>query len=123
MELREQMSLWAYWDALPRIARRACGGGGAPPQRAGPRPNDVPHAKSRKPLSEEERSERRRADREFTGQAVEQLRSSEGWQGWIGVVEACPAGALALAGLHLLSLDTEADPRQRRRFGRVVGGP
>ena len=39
--------------------------------------------KSRKPLSEEERAERRRADREFARQAVEQLRSSEGWQRWL----------------------------------------
>ena len=39
--------------------------------------------KSRKPLSEEERAERRRADHEFARQAVEQLRSSEGWQRWL----------------------------------------
>lgn len=38
---------------------------------------------SRKPLSEEERAERRRADREFARQAVEQLRSSAGWQRWL----------------------------------------
>jgi len=38
---------------------------------------------SRKPLSEEQRAERRRADREFARQAVEQLRSSAGWQRWL----------------------------------------
>jgi antirestriction protein ArdC len=38
---------------------------------------------SRKPLSEEERAERRRADREFARHAVEQLQSSEGWQRWL----------------------------------------
>src|SRR5208283_3502738 len=38
---------------------------------------------SSKPLSEEERAERRRADREFARQAIEQLRSSEGWQRWL----------------------------------------
>jgi antirestriction protein ArdC len=38
---------------------------------------------SRKPLSEAERAERRRADREFARRAVEQLRSSEGWQRWL----------------------------------------
>jgi hypothetical protein len=38
---------------------------------------------SRKPLSEQERAERRRADREFAHRAVEQLRSSEGWQRWL----------------------------------------
>ena len=39
--------------------------------------------KSHKPLSEQERTERRRADREFARKAVEQLRSSEGWQRWL----------------------------------------
>jgi len=38
---------------------------------------------SRKCLSEEERAERRRADREFARRAVEQLSSSEGWQRWL----------------------------------------
>jgi antirestriction protein ArdC len=38
---------------------------------------------SRKPVSEDERAERRRADREFARRAVEQLRSSEGWQRWL----------------------------------------
>ncbi len=38
---------------------------------------------SRKPLSEEQRAERRRADRQFARQAVEQLRSSEGWRAWL----------------------------------------
>jgi len=37
----------------------------------------------KKPLSEEERAARRRADREFARNAVEQLRSSEGWQRWL----------------------------------------
>jgi antirestriction protein ArdC len=34
-------------------------------------------------LTDEERAERRRADREYARQAVEQLRSSEGWQRWL----------------------------------------
>jgi N-terminal domain of anti-restriction factor ArdC len=34
-------------------------------------------------LTDEERDERRRADREYARQAVEQLRSSEGWQRWL----------------------------------------
>src|SRR5271154_7057265 len=38
---------------------------------------------SRNALSEEERAERRRADREFARKAVEQLQSSEGWQRWL----------------------------------------
>jgi hypothetical protein len=39
--------------------------------------------KTRRVLSEEERAERRRADRAFAAQAVEQLRCSEGWQQWL----------------------------------------
>lgn len=35
------------------------------------------------PLSEEERAERRRGDREYARAAVELLRSSEGWQQWL----------------------------------------
>jgi hypothetical protein len=31
----------------------------------------------------EERAARRQADRELTRQAIEQLRSSEGWQSWL----------------------------------------
>lgn len=34
-------------------------------------------------LTDEERGERRRADREYARQAAEQLRSSEGWQPWL----------------------------------------
>jgi hypothetical protein len=34
-------------------------------------------------LSDKERAERRRADREYARQAVEQLRSSEGWRRWL----------------------------------------
>jgi antirestriction protein ArdC len=34
-------------------------------------------------LSDEERAERRRADREYARQAVERLRSSEGWRRWL----------------------------------------
>lgn len=34
-------------------------------------------------LSEHERAERRRADREFARHAVERLRSSEGWRAWL----------------------------------------
>ena len=33
--------------------------------------------------SEEERAERRRADREHAREAVERLRSSEGWRRWL----------------------------------------
>lgn len=35
------------------------------------------------PLSDEGRAERRRADREYAREAVERLRSSEGWQRWL----------------------------------------
>jgi N-terminal domain of anti-restriction factor ArdC len=36
-----------------------------------------------KHLTDEQRAERRRADREFAREAVERLRSSEGWQTWL----------------------------------------
>jgi antirestriction protein ArdC len=39
----------------------------------------------RRPLSEEERAERRAAERELMAEAVEQLRYSEGWQRWLRV--------------------------------------
>lgn len=36
-----------------------------------------------KPLTDAERAEKRAADREYARQAVEELRSSEGWQRWL----------------------------------------
>ncbi len=44
----------------------------------------MPKTKTRR-LTDGERAERRRADREFSRRAVEQLRSSEGWQSWLAV--------------------------------------
>ncbi len=38
---------------------------------------------SRVQLSDEDRAERRRADRDFTRQAIERLQSSEGWHAWL----------------------------------------
>src|SRR3954453_10317813 len=40
---------------------------------------------SRRPLSDAERAERRARDRELTTRAVEQLRTSAGWQAWLRV--------------------------------------
>jgi len=40
-------------------------------------------SKIKKRLTDEERAERRCADREFAREAVERLRSSEGWQTWL----------------------------------------
>lgn len=37
----------------------------------------------RRPLTEEERTERRACERERMQQAIEELRSSEGWQAWL----------------------------------------
>jgi hypothetical protein len=37
----------------------------------------------RKQLTDEERAERRERDREYARQAVERLRSSEGWRAWL----------------------------------------
>jgi hypothetical protein len=38
---------------------------------------------TRRRLTDEQRAERRQADREYARQAVERLRSSEGWQAWL----------------------------------------
>jgi antirestriction protein ArdC len=43
----------------------------------------MPHTRTR--LSEQEREQRRAAERELTEQAVEQLRTSAGWQRWLTV--------------------------------------
>jgi hypothetical protein len=40
-------------------------------------------AKSKRPLSEAERAERRQRDRERLQAAAEQLLTSEGWQRWV----------------------------------------
>ena len=40
-------------------------------------------AKQRRQLTEEERAERRERDREYARQAVERLRSSQGWKAWL----------------------------------------
>jgi hypothetical protein len=47
-------------------------------------------------LSDQERAERRKQERELTEQAVAQLRSSAGWQRWLTV--------RARAGLRRLSV-------------------
>src|SRR5437879_536157 len=39
--------------------------------------------KRRKTYSPEQRAERREQERQLVAQAVEQLRSSEGWQSWL----------------------------------------
>lgn len=41
-------------------------------------------ARSRRPSTDAERTERRERDRRLMAEAVEQLRSSEGWQRWLG---------------------------------------
>jgi antirestriction protein ArdC len=41
--------------------------------------------KTRRALSDEERAEKRAAERELMARAVEELRSSEGWQRWLQV--------------------------------------
>jgi len=43
----------------------------------------MPKGKSRRQLSEAEREEKRAGERELMAQAVESLRSSEGWQRWL----------------------------------------
>jgi antirestriction protein ArdC len=45
----------------------------------------MPTKTKRRPPTEEERAERRAAERERMGEAVEALRTSEGWQRWLKV--------------------------------------
>jgi antirestriction protein ArdC len=42
-------------------------------------------SRSRRPLTEAERAEKRAAERQLMAEAIEQLRSSEGWLRWLGV--------------------------------------
>ena len=64
-------------------AARAAPAGIGPAPRGTPNQGEILMSKTRRVLSDEERAERRRADRAFAAQAVEQLRSSEGWQQWL----------------------------------------
>ena len=45
----------------------------------------MPRRFNRKPLTDEQRDERRRADRERIERAVRALLTSDGWQRWIKV--------------------------------------
>jgi hypothetical protein len=45
----------------------------------------MPRTRTRTPLSDEEREQRRAIERELTEKAVEQLRTSAGWQQWLAV--------------------------------------
>src|SRR4051794_20887359 len=66
---------------------RAGGGGSARP-RGGPQPRkDPPMARrfNRKPLTDEERDARRKADRDRIEQAARALLTTDGWQRWIRV--------------------------------------
>ncbi len=47
----------------------------------------------RKQLTDQERAERRARDREYARQAVEQLRSSAGWQRWLTTRASSPLTA------------------------------
>ena len=57
----------------------ACGRVANGPQRAGPTEEALMARKSSRGLSEQERAERRRQDRERLQQAAQELLSSEGW--------------------------------------------
>ena len=57
--------------------------GGTSPRRAGPRAEEAPMGKQRRRLSEQERAQRRREDRERLERAVSELLTSEGWKRWL----------------------------------------
>jgi hypothetical protein len=68
---------------LPRVARALVVGIGSAPGGAHTERSPAVPGTRKHQLTDEERDERRRADREYARQAVEQLRSSEGWQRWL----------------------------------------
>ena len=60
------------------------GRGSAPPPGRGHQPTGGRNVrKHKRRLTEDERAERRAQDREYARQAVEQLRSSDGWNAWL----------------------------------------
>ena len=60
--------------------------------------------KSRRRLSDEERNERRRADRDRLQQAAERLLTSEGWQRWVRVRSQAGLARLSLSNQLLVAL-------------------
>jgi len=52
----------------------------------------------RRSLTETERDERRRQDRERSREAVERLRTSEGWQRWLSLRQRFRAYSLLISG-------------------------
>lgn len=64
---------------------------------------------TRKPLTDEDRAERRARERELARQAVEQLRASEGWQRWLAVRRAFHA--YSFANQILIALQAPAATR------------
>lgn len=60
--------------------------------------------KSRRRLSDEERDQRRRADRERLQHAAEQLLTSEGWQRWVRVRSQAALARLSISNQLLVAL-------------------
>ena len=71
---------------LPMFApwRVRCGRGSAPPLGRGPPTDRRPEMpEHRRQLTDQQRAQRRAQDREYAHRAVEQLRSSDGWNAWL----------------------------------------
>jgi hypothetical protein len=60
--------------------------------------------KSRRRLTDEERDERRRADRERLQKSAEQLLSSEGWQRWVRIRSQAGLARLSLSNQLLVAI-------------------
>ena len=60
--------------------------------------------KSRRRLTDEERDERRRADRERLQKSAEQLLSSDGWQRWVRVRSQAGLARLSLSNQLLVAI-------------------
>ena len=106
-------------DALPSVARTRAWGSGSAPHPAEPTPKGVRPCPERRQhaLTDEERAERRRADREYARQAVEQLRSSRRL-----AALACHAASLPRLQLRQPTADRDdsADRDPSRRVPRLA---
>src|SRR3954468_19781460 len=81
--------------------------------RSVPRESTMP-ARSRRPLSDKERAERRARERELTIRAVAQLRTSAGWQDWLRVRARTGPRRYSLGNQLLIALQ---DPQATRVAG------
>src|SRR5215207_1648831 len=87
------------------------GGGGSARQGGGPKPRKEPTMArrfNRKPLTDQERDARRKADRDRIEQAARALLATDGWQRWIKVRASNGLSRYSLNNQWLIALDAHA---------------